>query len=98
MDQGKEGQVRVQDRGYPDIIEREVWNGWIFEARYDGRWSLGPRFKVAYLYFWDASGKPYYDEMFSIEPLLEKGFDIPSALRYAIHVSKTTIAVLTSRL
>ena len=41
-------------------------------------------------------GKHYTEKKTTIEPLLEKGYDIRSALRYVVQNVKATLEVITS--
>ncbi|WNL48090.1 hypothetical protein RKE25_10855 [Dyella sp. BiH032] len=77
------------------IIERESWNGFTIEVEYDYRYIYGPQYKATWIWI-DQPGKSYLEKKTTIEPLLEKGFDIRSALQYVLQNVKATLEVLTS--
>jgi hypothetical protein len=77
------------------FIERVEWNGYTLEAEYDWRHIYGPQFKVTYLTL-SRDGKWFHPKQASIEPLLAKGFDIRSGLRYLLDNAKATLEMVVS--
>ncbi|WP_430389355.1 hypothetical protein [Dyella sp. 20L07] len=95
MEQGKDGQRGIHAERTEDIVEREEWYGYTLEARLDGRWVRDPRFLAAHLTI-QRDGGPRYGRDVDVHSLRLQGFDIRSALRYVIKVSKSVIAILNT--
>ena len=86
----------VATQGRDDrIIEKGSCNGYDIEVEYDFRYIYGPQYKATWIWI-GRPGKHYTEKKTTIEPLLEKGYDIRSALRYVVQNVKATLEVITS--
>ncbi|WP_430389351.1 hypothetical protein [Dyella sp. 20L07] len=87
--------LAAHNRPDPRYIEKDSWNGFDIEVEYDSRHIYGPQFKIVWIQI-DKPGKFCDLKKTTIEPLLEKGIDISTALRYVLQNVRATVEALNS--